>query len=261
MVFGNGRNGRPPVAVDAPVIAMRGVGKIYDTGAVRVEALRGIDLTVEGGEFVAIVGPSGSGKSTLLNLIGCLDTPTAGSYRLLGEEVEGLGRNRLAEIRNRRIGFVFQSFNLLPQITARENVELPLLFKGVPRRERQERVERLFAEVGLTDRMHHRPTELSGGQMQRVAIARALACDPTLLLADEPTGNLDSATSEGIMKLFEKLHAEGQTIIIVTHEADIAARARRIVRMRDGQIVSDLSAEQDMTRQDGHRLGIEGAAR
>ena len=239
MVFGNGRNGRPPVAVDAPVIAMRGVGKIYDTGAVRVEALRGIDLTVAAGEFVAIVGPSGSGKSTLLNLIGCLDTPTAGSYRLLGEEVEGLGRNRLAEIRNRRIGFVFQSFNLLPQITARENVELPLLFKGVPRRERQERVERLFAEVGLTDRMHHRPPELSGGQMQRVAIARALACDPTLVLADEPTGNLDSAAGRDVLHLFEELGAQGRTLLVITHDPAVAARTRRVVRIADGEIVED----------------------
>ncbi|MCL4837213.1 MAG: ABC transporter ATP-binding protein [Thermoanaerobaculia bacterium] len=221
------------------MIAMRGVRKVYDTGAVQVEALKGIDLTVGAGDFVAIVGPSGSGKSTLLNLIGCLDTPSGGSYRLLGEEVEGLGPDRLAEIRNRRVGFVFQSFNLLPQITAWENVELPLLFKGVPRRERQERVEQLFAQVGLSDRMRHRPTELSGGQMQRVAIARALACDPTLVLADEPTGNLDSASGKDVLHLFEELGEQGRTMLVITHDMAVAARTRRVVRIADGEIVED----------------------
>ena len=239
MALFNGRNGKRQMEPDAPVIAMRGVRKVYDTGAVQVEALKGINLTVGAGDFVAIVGPSGSGKSTLLNLIGCLDTPTGGSYRLLGEEVEGLGPDRLAEIRNRRVGFVFQSFNLLPQITAWENVELPLLFKGVPRRERQERVEQLFAQVGLSDRMHHRPTELSGGQMQRVAIARALACDPTLVLADEPTGNLDSASGKDVLHLFEELGEQGRTMLVITHDMAVAARTRRVVRIADGAIVED----------------------
>jgi len=239
MALFNGRNGRRQVELDAPVIAMRGVRKVYDTGAVQVEALKGIDLTVKAGDFVAIVGPSGSGKSTLLNLIGCLDTPSGGSYRLLGEEVEGLGRDRLAEIRNRRIGFVFQSFNLLPQISAYENVELPLLFKGVPGHERRERVERLFDQVGLLDRMRHRPTELSGGQMQRVAIARALACDPTLVLADEPTGNLDSASGKDVLHLFEELGEQGRTMLVITHDMAVAARTRRLVRIADGEIVED----------------------
>lgn len=239
MALFNGRNGRRQVELDAPVIAMRGVRKVYDTGAVQVEALKGIDLTVTAGDFVAIVGPSGSGKSTLLNLIGCLDTPSGGSYRLLGEEVEGLGRDRLAEIRNRRIGFVFQSFNLLPQISAYENVELPLLFKGVPGHERRERVERLFDQVGLLDRMRHRPTELSGGQMQRVAIARALACDPTLVLADEPTGNLDSASGKDVLHLFEELGEQGRTMLVITHDMAVAARTRRLVRIADGEIVED----------------------
>ncbi|MCZ7650758.1 MAG: ABC transporter ATP-binding protein [Thermoanaerobaculia bacterium] len=239
MALFNGRNGKRHAEPDAPVIAMRGVRKVYDTGAVQVEALKGIDLTVGAGDFVAIVGPSGSGKSTLLNLIGCLDTPSGGSYRLLGEEVEGLGPDRLAEIRNRRVGFVFQSFNLLPQITAWENVELPLLFKGVPRRERQERVEQLFAQVGLSDRMRHRPTELSGGQMQRVAIARALACDPTLVLADEPTGNLDSASGKDVLHLFEELGEQGRTMLVITHDMAVAARTRRVVRIADGEIVED----------------------
>ncbi|HSM51114.1 MAG TPA: ABC transporter ATP-binding protein [Thermoanaerobaculia bacterium] len=239
MAFFNGRNGRPQADANAPVIAMRGVHKTYDTGAVQVEALKRIDLTVRAGDFVAIVGPSGSGKSTLLNLIGCLDTPSGGSYQLLGEEVEGLGPDRLAEVRNRRIGFVFQSFNLLPQISAYENVELPLLFKGLPRRERRERVERLFEQVGLLDRMRHRPTELSGGQMQRVAIARALACDPTLVLADEPTGNLDSASGKDVLHLFEELGEQGRTMLVITHDMAVAARTRRLVRIADGEIVED----------------------
>src|SRR6267154_3305334 len=184
---------------DASVIEMRAITKIYDTGKVKVEALKGIDLSVGGGEFVAIVGPSGSGKSTLMNLIGCLDTPSGGRYHLKGEAVSGLGKNALADIRNRRIGFVFQNFNLLPQITAFENVEMPLLFGGVAKTRRQHRVEEVMGRVGLGDRMHHKPTELSGGQMQRVAIARALAMDPDILLADEPTGNLDSSSGGDMM--------------------------------------------------------------
>jgi putative ABC transport system ATP-binding protein len=223
----------------APVIDMRGIGKTYETGAVRVQALKEIDLSVAGGEFVAIVGPSGSGKSTLLNLVGCLDTPSSGTYRLQGEEVERLDADELADIRNRRIGFVFQSFNLLPQISAFENVELPLLFKGAGTRERRERVEHLFEQVGLADRMHHRPTELSGGQTQRVAIARALACDPTLILADEPTGNLDSSSGKDVLHLFEELGEQGRTMLVITHDMAVAQRTRRLVRIADGRITED----------------------
>ncbi|MGE0639058.1 MAG: ABC transporter ATP-binding protein [Thermoanaerobaculia bacterium] len=221
------------------MIEMRELRKVYDTGAIEVEALKSIDLKVEREEFVAIVGPSGSGKSTLLNIVGCLDTPTAGSYRLDGEEVAELDVDELADIRNRKVGFVFQSFNLLPQITAYENVELPLLFKGTGATERRERVEHLFEQVGLADRMKHRPTELSGGQMQRVAIARALACEPALILADEPTGNLDTSSGKDIMSLFEELAARGHTLVLITHDNAIANRTRRIVRIQDGRIVED----------------------
>ncbi len=227
-------------AADSPaILRMQSIRKVYDTGAVKVEALRGVDLVVDPGEFVAIVGPSGSGKSTLLNIIGCLDAPTDGSYRLDGEEVADLGIDELADIRNRKIGFVFQSFNLLPQITAYENVEMPLLFKGTPARERRERVEWLFEQVGLADRMRHRPVELSGGQMQRVAIARALACDPALILADEPTGNLDTGAGKDILGLFEQLAAQGRTLVLITHDNALAQRTRRIVRVQDGRIVDD----------------------
>ena len=224
---------------DAAVIEMRAITKIYDTGKVKVEALKGIDLSVGGGEFVAIVGPSGSGKSTLMNLIGCLDTPTGGRYHLKGEAVSGLGKNALADIRNRRIGFVFQNFNLLPQITAFENVEMPLLFGGVPRPRRQQRVEEVLGRVGLGDRMHHKPPELSGGQMQRVAIARALAMDPDILLADEPTGNLDTSSGGDIMGLFQDLWKQGRTLLVITHDAALARRAARVVEVRDGNIVRD----------------------
>jgi putative ABC transport system ATP-binding protein len=240
MTLFHGRNGQAKTSGPAsPVIDMRGIGKTYDTGAVRVQALQAIDLSVAGGEFVAIVGPSGSGKSTLLNLVGCLDTPSSGTYRLQGEEVERLGADELADIRNRRIGFVFQSFNLLPQISAFENVELPLLFKGTGARERRERVEHLFEQVGLADRMHHRPTELSGGQTQRVAIARALACDPTLILADEPTGNLDSSSGKDVLHLFEELGEQGRTMLVITHDMAVAQRTRRLVRIADGRITED----------------------
>src|SRR5262245_29814352 len=187
------------------VIHMAGIRKVYDTGKVRVEALRGIDLSVSPGEFVAVVGPSGSGKSTLMNLIGCLDTPSDGVYMLRGKSVRGLGRNELAAVRNERVGFVFQNFNLLPQITAYENVEMPLVFGHVPKGKRRERVRELMERVGLADRMDHKPTELSGGQMQRVAIARAMAMDPDILLADEPTGNLDTTSGGDIMSLFAEL--------------------------------------------------------
>ncbi len=218
---------------------MQRIRKVYDTGKVKVEALRGIDLRVADGEFVAIVGPSGSGKSTLMNLIGCLDTPTDGTYRLSGELVAGLSREQLAAIRNRRVGFVFQNFNLLPQISSYENVEMPLLFGGVSRRKRKQRVEDLLERVGLGNRMHHKPTELSGGQMQRVAVARALAMEPDILLADEPTGNLDSSSGGDIMELFQELWEGGRTMLVITHDSALARRAARRVEIRDGLIVAD----------------------
>lgn len=232
------RRDEKPAEIGA-MIALREIRKSYRTGTVAVEALRGIDLCVEENEFLSIVGPSGSGKSTLMNIIGCLDVPTSGSYLFRGDEVGGFGPDQLAEIRNRRIGFVFQNFNLLPQITSYENVEMPLLFKGVGAKERRDRVESLFAQVGLEDRMKHRPTELSGGQMQRVAIARALACDPDIILADEPTGNLDSGSGKDIVHLFEELWRKGHTLVLITHDEFIARRTRRVIKLRDGVVESD----------------------
>jgi len=225
------------------VIQMEGITKVYDTGKVKVEALRGISLHIERGEFVAVVGPSGSGKSTLMNLIGCLDTPSAGDYQLRGKPVAGLSREALAEIRNRHVGFVFQNFNLLPQISAYENVEMPLLFGGVSRRERRRRVTEVLERVGLGDRMEHKPTELSGGQMQRVAVARALAMDPDIVLADEPTGNLDTTSGADIFTLFGELWEQGRTMIIITHDPALARRASRVVEIRDGRITSDSSTD------------------
>lgn len=224
-----------------PLIQLRDVWKIYQLGEVQVEALRGANLTIEQGEFVALIGPSGSGKSTLMNTLGCLDRPTRGSYLLAGEEVATLSRDERARIRNQRIGFVFQNFNLLGRTTALENVELPLLYaRGVPVRERRRRALEKLALVGLADRIHHHPNQLSGGQQQRVAIARALVNEPSILMGDEPTGNLDSRTSREVIALFERLNAEqGLTVILVTHEQEVARHARRIVVLRDGQIVAD----------------------
>ena len=221
------------------IIEMQGIRKVYDTGKVKVEALKGIDFSVQQGEFVAVVGPSGSGKSTLMNLIGCLDTPSEGRYRLGGEDVSKFTRDALADVRNRRVGFVFQGFNLLPQISAFENVELPLLFGGVPPRKRRERVAELLTKVGLGERMDHKPTELSGGQMQRVAIARALAMKPDVVLADEPTGNLDTSAGGDIMGLFTELWQQGSTLVVITHDLTLARRAGRVVEIRDGRIVRD----------------------
>jgi putative ABC transport system ATP-binding protein len=224
------------------MIRMRSIRKVYSTGRVEVEALRGVDLDIGGNEYVAIVGPSGSGKSTLMNILGCLDTPSSGEYVLSGETVGGLDRNRLAEIRNKRIGFVFQNFNLLPYASALENVELPLLFAGVPTKERHERAAAMLERVDLQDRMDHKATELSGGEMQRVAIARALVNRPAMILADEPTGNLDSTSGKGIVGLFDELHASGQTIVMITHDAAVARVASRVVQIRDGEIVEDQRA-------------------
>ena len=221
------------------MIEMTAIRKVYSTGRMEVEALRGVNLTIGGNEYVSIVGPSGSGKSTLMNLIGCLDTPSSGTYLLSGENVAGLDRNQLAEVRNKRIGFVFQSFNLLPYASALENVALPLLFAGVGDKKRNERAREMLERVGLGDRMDHKPTELSGGQMQRVAIARALVNTPAIVLADEPTGNLDSASGHAIADLFGELHAGGQTIVMITHDHILARIASRSVHIRDGEIVED----------------------
>ena len=221
------------------LIRIRDLAREYQMGEERILALQSVTLDIRRNEYVAIMGPSGSGKSTMMNLLGCLDTPTGGEYWLNGQEVSRLSDDQLARVRNREIGFVFQTFNLLPRATALHNVELPLVYAGARGRERRERAAAALARVGLEHRMEHRPNELSGGQRQRVAIARALVNDPSILLADEPTGNLDSVTSEEIMRVFGDLHAAGQTVIMVTHEADIAAHAERVVMLRDGRVESD----------------------
>lgn len=217
------------------IIELRDIRKTYDMGDTKVHALRGVSLGIQAGELVAVVGASGSGKSTLMQILGCLDRPDDGQYILEGQDVAGLSKNSLAEVRNRRIGFVFQSFNLLHRLNAAENVELPLLYRGM--RHPRKQAETMLARLGLGDRMHHRPNQLSGGQAQRVAIARALVTDPAILLADEPTGNVDTATSQEIMVLLKELNDEGRTVLIVTHEADIAAHCPRQIHIRDGQIV------------------------
>jgi putative ABC transport system ATP-binding protein len=218
------------------VLSLREVRKTYATGSVEVEALRGISLDVDQGEYVAIMGPSGSGKSTLMHILGCLDTPTSGAYELAGTDVAGMTESELAHVRNARIGFVFQQFNLLATLTAWRNVALPLCYSGIPATERKERALAALERVGLTDRVDHRPGELSGGQQQRVAIARALVTDPSVILADEPTGNLDSVASADVLELVDDLHASGRTILLITHEPEVASRASRVVHIRDGRL-------------------------
>ena len=245
------------MSAGGPLIQTLRLEKHYQMGAETVRALNGVDLAIHANEYVAIMGPSGSGTSTLMNLIGCLDSPTSGDYILNGNHVAGMDDDQLARVRNREIGFVFQTFNLLPRSTALENVELPLVYGGVGARERKERAVAALKAVELGDRLDHRPNELSGGQRQRVAIARALVTRPSIILADEPTGNLDSRTSEEIMALFERLHAEGQTVIMVTHEPDIAAHADRVVTLRDGVIESDV---EQARRAPGPAVGEPAAA-
>ena len=223
------------------IIKTQGLKKIYQMGQELVKALDGVDIELERGEYAAIMGPSGSGKSTLMNLLGCLDTPSEGEYWLNGHAVSTLNDDELAQVRNKEVGFVFQSFHLLPRYSALENVQLPLVYSNIPREERLARARRTLEQVDLTDRIHHRPNELSGGQRQRVAIARALINQPSILLADEPTGNLDSTTGRDILNLFEQLHSTGHTIILVTHDSEVASHANRIIRLRDGRVEMDHS--------------------
>ena len=230
------------MSVLTPVIDVRHVRKTYQMGDIAVDALRGVSLTVHRGEYVAIMGSSGSGKSTLMNIVGCLDAPTEGSYKLNGVDVSDQDEDALSDIRNRFIGFVFQSFNLIPRTTTLANVELPLTYAGVPRARRRERALRALDAVGLGERVDHVPAELSGGQQQRAAVARALVTNPALILADEPTGNLDSTSTEDILGIFQRLSDEGRTIVIITHEDEVAARAERIIRVKDGQVMSDEAA-------------------
>ena len=228
-----------PDAATSPILRLLDVGKMYATGSVQVEALRGVSMEVARGEYVAIMGPSGSGKSTLMHILGCLDVPTSGSYHLAGEDVSTMDEDALAHVRNRQIGFVFQQFNLLASLPAWRNVELPLCYSGVGRAERKKRAVEALERVGLGDRLDHRPGELSGGQQQRVAVARALVTDPALILADEPTGNLDSHSTADVLRLFAELHDQGRTIVLITHEHDVAESAQRVVRLFDGQIAID----------------------
>jgi putative ABC transport system ATP-binding protein len=230
---------RQPARRPRPVIDLREVTKTYDLGPIQVPALRGVTLRIERGDFVAVMGSSGSGKSTLMHIVGCLDTPTAGAYRLDGIDVRMYEPDELADVRNRKIGFVFQSYNLVPRATALANVELPLAYAGLARAERQGRAQRALKALGLADRARHQPSELSGGQQQRVAVARAIVTNPALILADEPTGNLDSASTREIMRIFERLNAQGRTVVLITHEPDVATHAKRMVHLSDGLVTED----------------------
>jgi putative ABC transport system ATP-binding protein len=239
------RSGSAPARVDnalprpREVIVVRKVVKTYALGEIEVHALRGVSLAIDRGDFVAIMGASGSGKSTLMNIIGCLDLPTTGRYLLDGVDVRGMGEDELADVRNRKIGFVFQSFNLIPRTSALANVELPMVYAGMPKKRRRQRAERALERVGLSDRVHHLPSELSGGQQQRVAVARAIATNPAIILADEPTGNLDSSATAEVMDVFSQLNAEGRTVVLITHENEVASHAKRIIRLRDGSVIDD----------------------
>jgi putative ABC transport system ATP-binding protein len=230
--------GAGPVA-GPPVIELDGIGKVYRSGTLEFEAVRDVSLVIHPGEYVAVMGPSGSGKSTLMNILGCLDDATSGRYLLAGEDVSDMDEDELADVRNRHIGFVFQQFNLLPSLTALRNVELPLSYGAVPREERRRRARLALERVGLGDRLENRPNQLSGGQQQRVAVARALVSDPALVLADEPTGNLDSTATHDLLHLFDEVHAQGRTVVLITHEADVAERAQRVIQIRDGAVASD----------------------
>jgi putative ABC transport system ATP-binding protein len=243
--------GTRPVAsiADAAVIELERVTKVYKTGSLSVAALRGVSLSINEGEYVAIIGPSGSGKSTLMHILGCLDTPSSGQYHLAGEDVSHMSETALAEVRNRRIGFVFQQFNLLASMTAWQNVELPLAYAGISRAERKERAIEALKRVGLSGRIHHRPGELSGGQQQRVAVARALVTEPDLILADEPTGNLDSVSAADVMRLMKELHEAGRTLVLITHDTDVASAAERVVGIRDG-----LLSERDESHLESHSI-------
>jgi putative ABC transport system ATP-binding protein len=230
----------PPVGTsENAVIELERVTKVYRTGSIAVAALRGVSLTIAEGEYVAVIGPSGSGKSTLMHILGCLDTPTSGAYRLAGENVSGMSEAALAEVRNRRIGFVFQQFNLLSSMSAWQNVELPLIYAGVPRGERKERSMDALAKVGLSSRVLHRPGELSGGQQQRVAVARALVTEPDLILADEPTGNLDSVSAADVLRLMDELHQSGRTLVLITHDTEVASASGRVLGIRDGLLIEN----------------------